>query len=75
MKQVIFETDNQKDIDLLIDLAQRIGVSLSGVFDSKSSPEKDIEKTLKKGINISNFGDPVKWQQKVREDRPVKIQE
>ena len=68
MEQVTFLVDNKKDANLLISIAEKIGIKKHTV--SKAIPEKSKHKKLYEiidaGVDVSNFGDPVVWQKETR---------
>jgi hypothetical protein len=72
MERITLEIQNPGDADLLISLAKRIGIA---IVDEKRIIESAILKRsrsiIEKGCNISSYGDPVKWQKKVRKDRKM----
>lgn len=71
MGQVTFVIDNKKDANLLISIAEKIGIKKHIV--SKATPEKSKYKKLYEiidaGVDVSNFGDPALWQRETRKDR------
>ena len=68
MEQVTFLVDNKKDANLLISIAEKIGIKKHTV--SKAIPEKSKHKKLYEiidaGVDVSNFGDLVVWQRETR---------
>ena len=68
MEQVTFLVDNKKDANLLISIAEKIGIKKHTV--SKATPEKSKHKKLYEiidaGVDVSNFGDLVVWQRETR---------
>ena len=68
MEQVTFLVDNKKDANLLISIAEKIGIKKHLV--SKATPEKSKYKKLYEiidaGVDVSNFGDLVVWQKETR---------
>lgn len=49
-------------------------LKLFGLKDFKSPLTKDeAKRILKKGADVSNFGDPVEWQKKDREERKLEL--
>lgn len=73
MEQVTFVIDNKKDANLLISIAEKIGIKKHIV--SKTSSEKSKRKKLYEiidaGVDVSNFGDPSLWQRETRKDRAL----
>lgn len=60
------------DVDLLISFAKRIGITI--VDEKKIIDASELKRSrsiIEKGCDISSFGDPVKWQKKVRKDRKM----
>jgi len=74
MERITFEIHNSRDVDLLISFAKRIGIT---IVDEKKiidvSELKLSRAIIGKGCDISSFGDPVKWQRKVRKDRKMPL--
>ena len=73
MEQITFIIKNKKDRNLLIMLADRLGIK--GYFRkdetqvvAKDEREKYL-KIIRAGVDVLNFGDPSEWQQKTRKDR------
>ena len=72
MERITLEIHNPGDVDLLISLAKRIGITI--VDEKKIIDPSELKRTrsiIEKGCDISSFGDPVKWQKKVRQDRKI----
>ena len=72
MERITLEIHNPRDVDLLISLAKRIGITI--VDEKKIIDETELKHSrsiIEKGCDISSFGDPVKWQKKVRKDRKM----
>lgn len=71
MTRIILESENKKDLFLITELAERLKIKYR-IESSPSDVEKEkLEEVLSKGADISNYGDPVSWQRKVRKDRRV----
>jgi hypothetical protein len=69
MKQVIFEIDNKKDANLLVAIAEKIGIKKHRILKITESVEKDrgeLFKIIDAGVDVSNFGDPSLWQRETR---------
>jgi hypothetical protein len=76
MERITLEIDNPKDADLLLSFAKRIGVTI--VDEKKVMPTSVLKRSrsiIDKGCDISSYGDPVKWQKKVRKDRKLASRE
>ncbi|WP_337865774.1 hypothetical protein [Ignavibacterium sp.] len=71
MKRIILETDSKKDLLLITELAERLKIKYKiEPFKVKVS-KKEYNLFLDKGVDISNFGNPSRWQRKVRKDRKI----
>lgn len=71
MTRIILESENKKDLFLITELAERLKIKYR-IESSTSDIEKEkLDEVLSKGTDISNYGDPVSWQRKVRKDRRV----
>jgi hypothetical protein len=73
MQYVTLEIEQGNDLQLLLLLAERIGLK---IISSKRAPigMKDREKHLRiiaKGGDTSYIPNPVEWQREVREDRKL----
>lgn len=71
MTRIILETHNKKDLTLIAELAERLKIRYKIESLETQSKKKDISLYLEKGSDISNFGNPSKWQQNVRKDRKI----
>ncbi len=73
MEQVIFEIDNKKDANLLIAIADKLGIKKHVVSKTtealKKNKREDLLKTIDVGVDVSNFGNPSTWQREARKDR------
>ena len=76
MTRIILESKDNNDVRLIKELADRLKIN----YKIQVVPEKDFldkklgdyYKIIDKGTDVSNYGDPSKWQRKVREDRNIK---
>ncbi|MFN3873890.1 MAG: hypothetical protein ACK4R9_12900 [Ignavibacterium sp.] len=71
MIRLILETDDKKDLILIKKLAERLQIKYSEENTPTKSSNTRVKNSLKKNIDISNFGDPSDWQRKVRKDRKL----
>ncbi len=73
MEQVTFVIDNKKDVNLLIAIADKLGIKKFIVSKPAKNQEKneleDMFKIIDAGVDVSNFGDPSLWQSETRKDR------
>ena len=73
MEQITFIAENKKDKNLLIAIAQKIGIKKYAVTNEKTAAKKDNRQELLKiidaGADVSNFGNPSLWQKETRSDR------
>ncbi len=73
MEQITFIIKNKKDRNLLIMLADRLGIKGYSQKDETQVVAKDERekylKIIRAGVDVLNFGDPSEWQQKTRKDR------
>ncbi len=73
MEQVTFVIDNKKDVNLLIAIAEKLGIKKHVISKTtetlKKNKREDLFKTIDTGVDVSNFGDPSSWQRKTRKDR------
>jgi hypothetical protein len=76
MERITLEIHNAGDVDLLKSLAKRIGITI--VDEKKVIDESELKWSrfiIEKGCDISSFGDPIKWQRKVRKDRKMPLRQ
>ena len=68
MEQVTFVIDNKKDANLLISIAEKIGIKKHTVSKAirEKSKHKKLYEIIDAGVDVSNFGDPVVWQRETR---------
>lgn len=71
MTRIILETRNKKDLILITELAERLKINYKIEPLGINLNKKKISLYLKKGSDISNFGNPSKWQRNVRKDRKI----
>lgn len=70
MEQVTFVIENKKDVNLLIAIAEKLGIKKYTVSKTlKKNKQEDLFKTIDAGVDVSNFGDPSLWQRETRKDR------
>ena len=82
MKRLVFEIDNQKDLSLLLYLAERLGLKKTFITYETEIDETKKDKKLAKyfkiidnGADVSSYGNPSKWQREVRKDRKLNFPE
>ena len=72
MEQVTFLIEHKKDTNLLIAIAEKLGIKKYSVSKStdvvKKSNREDLFKIIDAGVDVSNFGDPSLWQKETRKD-------
>ena len=75
MEQVTFEIDNKKDVNLLIAIAEKLGITKHVISKKaetlKKNKREDLFRIIDAGTDISNFGDPSLWQKETRKDRII----
>ncbi len=75
MEQVTFVIDDKKDANLLIAIADKLGIKKYVVSRAtktrKKNKSKDLFKIINAGVDVSNFGDPSLWQRETRKDRSL----
>lgn len=76
MKQVTLNIKEDKDLDILIPLLDRLGITIqeSNLISKKKLSEEEYKKhiaIINKGVNVSNYGNPLEWQKEQREDRKL----
>lgn len=76
MKQVTLNIKQDKDLDILMPILDRLGITIQedNLHSKKKLSEEEYLKCLAiidKGIDVSNYGDPMEWQKEQREDRKL----
>lgn len=75
MTRIILESENNKDVLLITELAERLKIKYKieeQNLDNKKYEISDrVNNLLKEGVDISNYGDPSEWQRNVRKDRSL----
>ena len=72
MEQVTFVIENKKDVNLLIAIADKLGIKKHIVSKTlKKDKQEDLFKIIDAGVDVSNFGDPSSWQRETRKDRTL----
>ncbi len=66
MKQEKWE-DTKNNLKSFADVLKLFGLKNANITLSK----EDAKRILKKGADVSNFGDPIEWQKKDRTDRKI----
>ena len=70
MEQVTFIIENKKDKNLLIALAEKLGLKKYFITNEKNivknNKREDLFKIIDAGVDVSNFGDPSEWQREIR---------
>ena len=72
MQHLTFEVENGKELNLLIAIAEKLGIKRYNYSkDVKSQPTelKKIYQIIDAGADISTFGDIKEWQRTTRADR------
>ncbi len=79
MEKITFVIDKNKDADLLISIAKKLGIRKYSITKPKPTSKekaaglKKLLNTLEARVDVSNFGDPSKWQRKTRKDRSINL--
>ena len=71
MTRLVLEIPNQKDLDLLLPLLQRLQIRYENMAPQQPK-DSDIEEAIRivrLGCNMSTFGDALKYQIETRQDR------
>ena len=75
MEQVTFIIEHKKDKNLLIGLAEKLGIKKYIVTKDTNVVKKENPdewfKIIDEGVDVSNFGDPSEWQSETRKDRTI----
>lgn len=66
MTRIILETQNKKDLILITELAERLKIKYKIEPLGIKINKKEINLYLNKSSDISNFGNPSRWQRNVR---------
>jgi hypothetical protein len=75
MTRIILESENNKDVLLITELAERLKIKYKieklNLDNIKYEISDRVSNLLKEGVDISNYGDPSEWQRNVRKDRSL----
>lgn len=75
MEQVTFIVENKKDKNLLIALAENLGLKKYFITNEKNvvknNKREDLFKIIDAGVDVSNFGDPSEWQRETRKNKTI----
>ena len=74
MERITFEIENRKELNLLISIAEKLGIKrfiYSQAVKSKPTELQKIFQIIDKGADISTFGDIKEWQRTTRADRKM----
>jgi MinD superfamily P-loop ATPase len=77
MGQITFEIDNSNDLELLINIAEKLGIRkffITNREKTKSSKNKKLLQIIEKGVDVSNFGDIEEWLRNERKDRSINLE-
>ncbi|MDD3686949.1 MAG: hypothetical protein PHE56_09310 [Bacteroidales bacterium] len=77
MGQITFEIDNSNDLQLLINIAEKLGIKkffITNREKTKSSKNKKLLQIIEKGVDISNFGNIEEWLRNERKDRSINLE-
>ena len=73
MEQITFIIEHTKDKNLLIAIAEKLGIKEYAVTKAtevtKNEKRRDLLKIIEAGADVSNFGNPSSWQKETRKDR------
>ena len=73
MTKLVLEVPNQRDLDLLLPLLRRLGIRITKT-EVNSPKSAEIEKALaiiRKGCDMSAFGDALQYQIETRQERAL----
>ncbi|MFH0865358.1 MAG: hypothetical protein V1904_04140 [Bacteroidota bacterium] len=72
MERITFEIESRKELNLLISIAEKLGIKrfiYSKAMKSKPAELQKIYQIIDKGADVSTFGDIKEWQSTTRTDR------
>jgi len=72
MERITFEIESHKELNLLISIAEKLGIKrfiYSKAVKSKPTELQKIYQIIDEGADISTFGDIKEWQRTTRADR------
>ena len=72
MDRITFEIKNRKELNLLISIAEKLGIKRFIYSESSKSKPSDLQKyyhIIDEGADVANFGDINEWQRTTRADR------
>ncbi len=77
MDRITFETENRKELNLLISIAEKLGIKRFIFSESSKSKPADLLKyyhIIDEGADVSTFGDINEWQRTTRADRNLNFE-
>ncbi len=72
MERITFEIETRKELNLLISIAEKLGIKkfiYSEKVKAKPTELQKMYQIIDKGADISTFGNIKKWQKTARADR------
>ncbi|MDP5171002.1 MAG: hypothetical protein NWR72_12210 [Bacteroidia bacterium] len=70
MIELNLKIQNPEDLQILLPLLNRLGVSWTRVSEEPKEVDR-LKELIARGGDTSYVGDPATWQREVREDRPL----
>ena len=73
MTQLVLEINDNNDLQLLLDLVKRLGISVrqKQIPPIETEERKCQRAIIEKGVPYSSFGDAAIYQQEIRKDRKL----
>jgi hypothetical protein len=78
MDRITFEIENRKELNLLISIAEKLGIKRFVYSEASKSKPADLQKIFQiidNGADTSTFGDINEWQKITRADRNLNFSE
>lgn len=72
MTQIVLTIPDEKDLDMLLPLLSRLGITFSPANKREETAKRrlaELQKIIMAGGDASYFGDPAEWQRAQRKDR------
>ncbi len=71
MTELVLKIENNKDLQLLLKLVKRLGISVQQKKIITEQDQKQLKAIIEKGVVNSSFGDAATYQRAIRKDRKL----
>lgn len=72
MTELVLKIENQNDLNLLLNLVKRLGISVQQkTIVTEKTEIKQLQAIIQKGVTHSSFGDAANYQREIRQERKL----